>query len=241
MEHCFHIIEYLAVIAGGVYGILLGRKHGMDFVGLYALAFVMAFGGGTLRDLFLDRHPLFWIRHEEYAIILFVLAVLAWIYRSAGRDPAEGGFSTASISIVFNFAGVMTMIQTKPGPITQYFSGLLTLNASQGTVYMCFQSFLTQWILSLCMAPLCMLLLGAASRCLRSKDDDERRKEDAERRVYEKNQATIAAKKRLNLKRKQKQRLNILKRDQIQESKRITLVRNAAKIEALLLLNPIAD
>ena len=64
----------------------------------------------------------------------------------------------------------------------------------------------------------------------RRKEDDERSKEDAKRRVYEKNQESIAKKKRLNLKRKQKKR-KILKRKE-QENKRITLARDAAKIEA---------
>jgi hypothetical protein len=74
---------------------------------------------------------------------------------------------------VFNFASVMAMIQVEPGFITKYFSGLLTLSASKGTVFLCFHSFLAQWVLSLCMAPLCMLFLGAASWCLRAKDAKE--------------------------------------------------------------------
>ena len=32
--------------------------------GGFSLAFIVAFGGDTLRVLFLDRHPLFWIEHE---------------------------------------------------------------------------------------------------------------------------------------------------------------------------------
>lgn len=37
---------------------------------------MVAFGGGTLRDLFLDRHPLFWIKHAHYPVIVFVLALV---------------------------------------------------------------------------------------------------------------------------------------------------------------------
>ena len=67
-------IEFVAVMASAVYGILLAARKGMDFVGLFSVAFVVAFGGGTLRDLFLDRHPLFWIEHGHYAIWVFGLA-----------------------------------------------------------------------------------------------------------------------------------------------------------------------
>lgn len=49
----------------------------MDATGLFAVAFAMAFGGGTVRDLCLDRHPLFWIENSHYAIIVFVIALIA--------------------------------------------------------------------------------------------------------------------------------------------------------------------
>lgn len=69
------LIELIAVIAGAIYGVLLARRHQMDFVGVFSIAFICAFGGGTLRDLLLDRHPLFWIRAEHYPIIVFGLAL----------------------------------------------------------------------------------------------------------------------------------------------------------------------
>ncbi|MEP3480061.1 MAG: trimeric intracellular cation channel family protein [Fuerstiella sp.] len=72
----YPVLELLAVVAGATYGMLLARQHHMDFVGVFTLAFVVAFGGGTLRDLFLDRHPLFWIQQDHYSIIVFVLALV---------------------------------------------------------------------------------------------------------------------------------------------------------------------
>ncbi|MBI1311853.1 trimeric intracellular cation channel family protein [bacterium] len=75
----FQLIELFAVLAGATYGVLLARRHRMDFVGVFSVAFIIAFAGGTLRDLFLDRHPLFWIKHDEYAVIVFVLALVTSI------------------------------------------------------------------------------------------------------------------------------------------------------------------
>ena len=69
------LIETLAVIASAIYGVILARRHQMDFVGVFSLAFIVSFGGGTLRDLFLDRHPLFWIREHHYPVIVFVIAI----------------------------------------------------------------------------------------------------------------------------------------------------------------------
>lgn len=67
-------IEFVAVMSSAVYGILLAARKGMDFVGLFSVAFAVSFGGGTLRDLFLDRHPLFWIEHGHYPILVFAFA-----------------------------------------------------------------------------------------------------------------------------------------------------------------------
>lgn len=80
------LIEFLAVIAASIYGSLLARRKGMDFVGVFCVAFVISFGGGTLRDVLLDRHPLFWISHAHYPVLVFVIAaVLSPLRRMPSR------------------------------------------------------------------------------------------------------------------------------------------------------------
>jgi len=68
-------IEMAAVITAAIYGVLLALRKQFDFVGIFTVAFLVAFGGGTLRDLFLDRHPLFWIANSRYALIVFGIAL----------------------------------------------------------------------------------------------------------------------------------------------------------------------
>ena len=70
-------IEFMAVIVFAIYGVLLATRTGMDFVGAYAVAFAAAFGGGTLRDLFLDRSPLFWIASPHYPVVVFGICIVA--------------------------------------------------------------------------------------------------------------------------------------------------------------------
>lgn len=69
-------IELLAVVASAVYGILLACRKQLDMVGVFSVALATAFGGGTLRDLFLGRRPLFWIVNDHYVAIVLVLALL---------------------------------------------------------------------------------------------------------------------------------------------------------------------
>jgi len=54
-------IEVFAVIAFALSGLAAGLRVGMDFVGICFVAGVSAFGGGTLRDVLLDRRPFFWV------------------------------------------------------------------------------------------------------------------------------------------------------------------------------------
>lgn len=70
------VIEYAAVISAAIYGVLLAYRKGMDFVGVFSVAFVVSFGGGTMRDLFLDRTPLFWIANQHFALLVFLIALV---------------------------------------------------------------------------------------------------------------------------------------------------------------------
>jgi uncharacterized membrane protein YeiH len=54
---------------------IVAAKKRMDLVGVYALAVVTSFGGGTLRDLLLDRRPFFWVARWEYLVIVFVMCL----------------------------------------------------------------------------------------------------------------------------------------------------------------------
>ena len=68
------LIELGAVISSAAFGALRAVRREMDFVGVFWIAFLTAFGGGTLRDLFLDRHPLYWIANPRYVVLVFALA-----------------------------------------------------------------------------------------------------------------------------------------------------------------------
>jgi uncharacterized membrane protein YeiH len=70
-------IEIMAILVGAFSGFIEARRKRMDVVGVFTVAFITAFGGGTLRDILLDKRPLFWVTHQEYAIAIFLLALVA--------------------------------------------------------------------------------------------------------------------------------------------------------------------
>jgi uncharacterized membrane protein YeiH len=76
-------IEFSAVVASAIFGVLLAARKEMDAVGIITVALAVAFGGGTLRDLFLDRTPLFWIAKQHYTVIVFSIALAGSLFPRA--------------------------------------------------------------------------------------------------------------------------------------------------------------
>ena len=72
------LLTYLAVSASAISGALEARKHDMDLVGATTVAFVTAFGGGTMRDMLLGRTPIFWLVDQWLSIATFGIAVIAF-------------------------------------------------------------------------------------------------------------------------------------------------------------------
>jgi uncharacterized membrane protein YeiH len=72
-------IEIGAVLTSALSAMLVSSRRGLDVVGTCTLALVAAFGGGTLRDLLLDRRPFFWDARWEYVPLIIGLAV-AYVY-----------------------------------------------------------------------------------------------------------------------------------------------------------------
>lgn len=54
-----------------------GKKH-MDIFGVLVVAFATALGGGTLRDVILGSHNVFWISDTAYILVAFCASVLTF-------------------------------------------------------------------------------------------------------------------------------------------------------------------
>ena len=73
------LFEVVAVVLAALSAMITAAKKNLDFVGTYALAIVTSFGGGTVRDVLLDRRPFFWVSRYEYLIVIFALC-LPFVY-----------------------------------------------------------------------------------------------------------------------------------------------------------------
>jgi uncharacterized membrane protein YeiH len=83
-----NVIEPIAVLVFAISGIVPARRKGLDLVGGYIVAFVTALGGGTLRDILLDRRPFFWVQHQQYPILILLL-VAVFLYGPRVQLPFQ--------------------------------------------------------------------------------------------------------------------------------------------------------
>ena len=129
-------IEIMAILVGAFSGFIEARRKRMDLVGVFTVAFITAFGGGTLRDILLDKRPLFWVTHQEYAILIFILALVAApAIRTLRQVVSErmiviadavglGLFSIAGVASALD-ANMPIFIASMMGVITGIFGGVL--------------------------------------------------------------------------------------------------------------------
>lgn len=128
------LIEILGIITFALSGIIEARRKHMDLVGVYTVALITAFGGGTLRDLFLDRTPLFWVANPAYAIVILIMALGAFLFPNLARVPDRamlipdslglGLFSIAGTGFALD-AGVSPFIAALLGTMTGVFGGVI--------------------------------------------------------------------------------------------------------------------
>jgi len=126
------LLTYLAVSASAISGTLEARKHDMDVVGAVTVAFVTAFGGGTLRDLLLGRTPIFWLVDPWLSIVTFVIAILAFYIIDTISDKllftpdalGLGFFSILGATYALQM-NISLLVVSLMGVITGVFGGIL--------------------------------------------------------------------------------------------------------------------
>ncbi|WP_339857235.1 trimeric intracellular cation channel family protein [Pseudohongiella acticola] len=75
-----YILDLVGVAVFAISGVLAARDRELDVLGVIVVAAMTAIGGGTLRDLLLDRHPIFWLTDTTYLVVIIVAALATIVY-----------------------------------------------------------------------------------------------------------------------------------------------------------------
>lgn len=78
-----YLIDLAGVAVFAVSGVLAAGRKKLDLFGVLVLALVTAIGGGTLRDVLMDRGQVFWMTDPTYLVVITIVAFLTvqWVKR----------------------------------------------------------------------------------------------------------------------------------------------------------------
>ena len=82
-----HLLDLIGVAVFAISGALAAGRRRLDLIGVVVLAAVTAIGGGTIRDLLLDRRPIFWLADPSYLAVIIGAAVATLLYTRWARVP----------------------------------------------------------------------------------------------------------------------------------------------------------
>lgn len=130
------LIEGAAILAFAASGLFEAARKKLDIVGVCMVVGLAAFGGGTLRDLLLDRRPFFWVEHSSWLWILIGLSLLSMLFvRNHHFEPTERaiqwpdaiglGLFTAGGTQIAMAANMPPIVAVLMGMITAVFGGVL--------------------------------------------------------------------------------------------------------------------
>ena len=128
------LLDYGSVLIFAITGALVASRAQLDLVGFAFIACLTALGGGTIRDLLLDRNPIFWIANPTYlamaagaALVIFFTAhlmesrlrALIWLDSFALAIAVAAG---AGVAIALDQSPVIVVLM---GMITGCMGGLM--------------------------------------------------------------------------------------------------------------------
>ena len=82
-----YVLDLFGVAVFAVSGALTAGRKSMDLFGVVVIAVITAVGGGKVRDLLLDRRPIFWIEDPTYLLVCVLAAGATLAYARFLRPP----------------------------------------------------------------------------------------------------------------------------------------------------------
>ncbi|WJN57412.1 MULTISPECIES: trimeric intracellular cation channel family protein [unclassified Pseudomonas] len=128
MQQIFYLADLFGVAVFAITGALMAGRKSMDLFGVLVIAVITALGGGTLRDLILDNHPVSWIRNDTYILIASIAAVGTVLWVRLTQPIHERGLLIADAFglAVFTVIGTEVALQHNVPYSTAVIMGVMT-------------------------------------------------------------------------------------------------------------------
>lgn len=123
------IFEAVGILAFALSGLLEAARRKLDLVGMAMVAAFAAFGGGTLRDVLLDRRPFFWVQNPTWIYVILGLTLFALIFlrqRHIDLTTRAVQWPDAVGLGIFSAGGTQIALEANMPPIIAVIMGIFT-------------------------------------------------------------------------------------------------------------------
>jgi uncharacterized membrane protein YeiH len=122
-----YLIDILGTFAFAISGALVALDKKFDIFGVIIIAFVTAVGGGMLRDILINAHPINWIGDLNYLYTIFLAVIFTFLVKSkiAYLSKTMFLFDTIGIS-VFTLLGLQKGLSYELHPLVAVIMGMIS-------------------------------------------------------------------------------------------------------------------
>lgn len=121
--------DMIGIIACSISGTILAKHKQFDVFGCLLVSIVTAIGGGTVRDVILDRHPLFWMVDMSYLTVITVTSLAFQVFfhpNSRHVDKLLKLFDTIGLS-AFTLIGIKVAVSMGANIAVSLLLGVITI------------------------------------------------------------------------------------------------------------------
>ncbi len=121
------VITYTGVFVFALTGAFKARTYKMDIFGGVVLAFVTAYGGGTLRDLLIGVRPVNWVNDNIALVLVFAGTVFTFLLKENVNRFKRTIFYTDAIGLgLFTVTGIEVSMRNGLNEIYSLVMGVIT-------------------------------------------------------------------------------------------------------------------
>lgn len=122
-----YILDILGTFAFAISGALVASDQKLDLFGVIIIAFVTAVGGGMLRDVLINAHPINWIGDLNYLYTIFIAVIVTFLFKSKILPLSKTMFLFDTIGIsVFTLLGLQKGLTYNLHPLIALIMGMIS-------------------------------------------------------------------------------------------------------------------
>ncbi|OAV00105.1 MULTISPECIES: trimeric intracellular cation channel family protein [Moraxella] len=126
-EILIYLLDMIGIIACAIAATTLAMYKRFDLFGGILVSMVNAIGGGTIRDVMLGRHPLFWMTDLTYVVVITITSILCqmFFHRHQHIDGALKFFDAIGLA-AFSVIGLTVALSFDAHPLIAVMMAVMT-------------------------------------------------------------------------------------------------------------------